>query len=183
MKIDKWYIIGGIGLIGLIFWLFKKPKKQNPIAEKVIEENKISGSKEYIIGLVQNENLGAVLKVSDVLAIIEKESSFDPNAKQGQYIGLFQLGKLACKDIGFDYDSLKNNVEIQVKAGVQWLKKCLQYGSGDIEKAVKIHRVGVGCVNSGYDQNVCTIDNAREIAENYYKHFLTVKTKYLSYDE
>lgn len=183
MKNTKWFLIGGLGIIGLLLWLFKKPKEK-PVIEKQLEKEKnISSSKDYIIELVLNQNIGETLNFSDILSIIHKESSFNPNAKQGQYIGLFQMGKLACQDIGFDYDALKENAEIQVKAGVQWLKKCLQYGKGNLETAVKIHRVGVGCVNSGYDENICTIDNAKQVAENYYKDFLTKKQLYVQYDK
>lgn len=182
----KYFLVGGFALIIAIYFILKKARKKEmrgiiktPEKQSVIKK---TGNAEYIANLLSEENLGETLKISDIMSIVHKESSFDETAQNGQYRGLFQMGKLACKDVGVDYENIKNSVDLQIKAGVLWLKKCLQYAGGDLKNAIKIHRVGVGCVNSGYDPSVCTIDNAKEIAENYYADFLSKKQLYIKYD-
>lgn len=60
------------------------------------------------------------------------ESSNRWNIKKGQYLGYFQLGRVALEDIGVDYDKLNkkkflNNREMQTDCFVQLLKNNKKY--------------------------------------------------------
>lgn len=50
------------------------------------------------------------------------ESSFDLNAKSGQFVGLYQIGKSMCKDVKIQYSNISGNPSLQQKTIEKFLE-------------------------------------------------------------
>lgn len=46
-----------------------------------------------------------------IIALAKSESSLNTNAYNGHYIGLFQFGYMRLKDLGYDYNKIKNKIQ------------------------------------------------------------------------
>jgi hypothetical protein len=88
-------------------------------------------------------------------AVGQSESSNRWSVKKGQYLGYFQLGKLAIKDIGLDYNKINQNNKflkdknLQVECFRKLLKKNKRYLNDYIKDYDSINFNGIHVTESG----------------------------------
>lgn len=90
---------------------------------------------------------GAKVSKEDVLALVEVESCFNPEAKKGKYLGLLQLGPSYMKESGYPYRYAKSDIgSIQAFLAVQ--KKYEKLLSGPPESVAIFHKGGPGTLRT-----------------------------------
>lgn len=80
----------------------------------------------------------------------ETRGSFNPNAYNSDSMaaGIFQVTPIAAKDVGVDYNKMKGDVDLQIFAGVAYLKKMLNQFGGDLQLAAAAYNWGPGNVRT-----------------------------------
>jgi soluble lytic murein transglycosylase-like protein len=75
--------------------------------------------------------------------VVQKESAFDPDAENGNFKGLTQIGPQACNSVGMDYDSVAIYPWLNLEAGARYLKKyCIPAAQGNFEESYKRYNLG-----------------------------------------
>lgn len=75
--------------------------------------------------------------------VIKKESSFNPFARNGNFVGLMQMGPAASKAVGYDYNDVKTYPWINIEAGAKYLQTyCLPKANGNQKEAYRRYNLG-----------------------------------------
>lgn len=186
----KWLLIlfPVLALGGLIYWLLSRREKTSFVTpatgQSVVGESDVA----TFVNLLDRGDW----KTSEVLAVIFKESSFIPTAKAGSHYGLFQMYEPSLEDANLvltqngknpaasvSWSEYKADWRAQCRAGVAYMRWCFRAAQSNKDLALKIWRVGYGCIMNGTG----CIANAGKIASGYVEHFHSVKQRFVKYDD
>lgn len=117
----------------------------------MLNEAKKETIKEYIVKIAKNNGIDPAL----IMAIIQTESSWNPNAVRVEpngykSIGLMQVTIQAARDVGYTGDEAGLfDPKTNIKYGVKYIKRMLNIFNGNIYKAIAAYNAGPGNVKRG----------------------------------
>lgn len=157
-KMLTFIFIAGAALFGISKTLEAKEKSYNPeyapegtaptptgkyegtddktrLKNKIIDEAKRQGVKpEQALALAHWETRGRF-----------NTDAYNPVSKAA---GIFQVTPIAAEQVGIDYNAMRKDEDLQIKAGVAYLKWLLPQFNGDFKKAAGAYNWGIGNVKT-----------------------------------
>lgn len=193
-KILNLVMIVGIALLGANKILDEKSKSYNPeyapegTAPTYTEQGKYEGTdtKTRLKNKIIDEAKKQGVKPEQALALAHWETrgrfntdAYNPVSKAA---GIFQVTPVAAQQVGVDYEKMKKDEDLQIKAGVAYLKWLLPQFGGDFQKAAGAYNWGIGNVQTKGIENAPkeTRDYIREapkLEQQYKQELSQLKTE------
>lgn len=146
------YLIFGIGIISVLIYFARKIIMTNKIENGGGQVGNITYPEYYnIINLVKTSSFPNV-PIALVYAIIETESSYNPNANNSnQSFGLMQLEIPTAQQFGFTgtYEDLYNP-ETNIYYGMAYLNWLIQQLTTNMQGVIMSYNEGLGNFEKGY---------------------------------
>ena len=138
-KFNKNYLLIAVGILSVIA-IFNKLKSGEDLddisgtylATDTIDSGglyKGTDDKSILKNKIIQEAIRQGVDPNKALAIADWETrgKFNPNAynSNSKAAGIFQVTPIAAKEVGVDYNKMRSDVDLQIQAGVAYLKKML----------------------------------------------------------